>query len=87
MFGKILKFVFIVLAIIAITTIISVIIPQPLTEGILSSFIYFLGFLNYLQPIVNIATVFLCIKLLLNFFISYVIILALNWLSLIFFKV
>ena len=87
MFGKILKFVFIVLAIITITTIISVIIPQPLTEGILSAFTYFLGYLNYLQPIANVSTLFICIKLLLNFFLSYIIILALNWLTLIFFKV
>jgi hypothetical protein len=79
--NHLLKIFIIVAILIAVATIISVLIPDPITDQINESIIYFFGFINYLSPLINVQTVFICLKILANFFMGVLIFIFLRWLA------
>lgn len=63
-----LKTILIILLVLGFFTTISAFIPDSIATSIDNAFIYFLNFLWYLEPIVNVQTIFNCLGILINFF-------------------
>lgn len=62
-----LKTLIIFFVISLVLTVITVLIPEQITATINNSITYFLSFINYLNPIVNVSTIFIALKILSNF--------------------
>ena len=78
-----MNIIFKVLIVIALVTGLSVLantlIPTTFTMQINDSIVYFLTYLNYLQPIFPVATLFTCLSILINFFYGVMLFIVGKW--------
>lgn len=65
--NTILKIVLVIGAISGVGTLLGSLIPQQLTTNINNGIIYFLNYINYLQPILPVDSIFIILKILINF--------------------
>lgn len=65
--NTILKIVLVIGAISGAGTLLGSLIPQQLTTNINNGIIYFLNYINYLQPILPVDSIFIILKILINF--------------------
>lgn len=77
--SKVIKTIFLMIIISALFTLISSQIPNPVTTTINNAFVYFLSYINYLNVILDVSAIFICMKILANFIVSVLYFLAVHW--------
>jgi hypothetical protein len=79
MFQPIIKTLIIFTVIIVALTIIGELISSSINADITASISYFLNFINYLNPIVDVSVIFICLKILTNFILSIILFRSIIW--------
>lgn len=79
-----LKISLIIAVVIAIFSTIGLLIPDRLTSSMTDSITYFLNFINYLKPLLDVSVVFNSIQILFNFFLGVALFKMLRWITRIF---
>jgi hypothetical protein len=65
--------------VLGLLTVVGIIIPSSLTDPINDAFVWFLSLFNYLSPFLNVATLFACLTIAINFSIGVVMFYSLFW--------
>ncbi len=73
------KGIFVFLVFLALLNLIASFVPSSFTDSLNDAIIYFLTYINYLQPFVNVSTIFICIKIITNFIVGVASFFVFSW--------
>lgn len=74
-----LKILLTVVIVVAFFSVIAAYLPNFITTNLNDAVIYFLSYINYLQPLVNVTTIFICLKIIANTLFGVTILYTFKW--------